>query len=145
MKFGTSFLLVAASVCMVWLSGCVSPASRIRDNPEVFARLSPEQQSLVKAGVVGVGFTEEVVKLAVGEPDRVTLVTDARGQFQVWHYVSYESSDGLLLYSGFYHRNYWGYGGYPYIDDYPHRHPHDFIKVTFGVDRKVISVEQDVP
>ena len=145
MKVGTVFVVVAIAAGAIGLSGCVTPESRIRENPETFARLSAQEQALVKAGQVGVGFSEEAVRLAVGDPDRVTLVSDSKGQFQVWHYVTYETPDGILLYSGYYHRGPWGFGAYPFYDDYPMRRPRDFIKVVFGTDRKVVSVEQDLP
>jgi len=51
-------------------AGCASPDKRISRSPEVFARLSPEQQALVKQGKVAVGFGADAVLLAVGSPDR---------------------------------------------------------------------------
>lgn len=114
------------------LTGCATPESRIKANPEVYARLTPEQQALVRAGQVGLGFGFDAVKLALGDPDRVTTRTDADGETVVWHYLAYEA-DGRMLYTGYYHssRAWWGGPAYAYYLDYPHRHVRDRFRVQF--------------
>jgi hypothetical protein len=101
----TRFLLLLAAVSgAAWLTGCSTPETRISSNPEVFARLTPQEQSLIRAGQLGLGFTAEAVKLALGPPDRVTMTTDASGQLEVWHYAETVYYDGAFLYGG----PYWG-------------------------------------
>lgn len=115
------------------LVGCSTPATRISANPEVFKRLSPQQQALVQAGQIALGFEPEAVKLALGDPDRVTVRTDAEGETTVWHYLSYEAQ-GHVLFTGYYHagRNWWGWGAaYPYYLDYPDRRVRDRFRVEF--------------
>ena len=135
------------------LAGCSTPDSRIAANPAAFAALNPQQQALVKAGQPGIGMSMDAVKLALGDPDRVTLRTDASGETQTWHYVTYESPDGMYLYTGFSHRGYgrgWGGGGfwggpaYPYYLDYPNRVVHERFTVEFrnGV---AASVSKELP
>jgi outer membrane protein assembly factor BamE (lipoprotein component of BamABCDE complex) len=103
----TCFLSVLA-IAVIALSGCSTPESRIARNPEVFAQLTPQQQLLVKAGQVGVGFDMAAVKLALGDPDRITVRTDSRGQMQTWHYVETAYYDGGFIYAG----GFWGGRGY---------------------------------
>jgi hypothetical protein len=106
----TKILIELAAVSgAAWLAGCnATPDARIRDNPEVFAQLTPQEQAMVKAGQVGLGFSADAVKLALGTPDRVTLRTDDKGQLQIWHYVETVYYDGAFLYGG----PYWGgWGG----------------------------------
>jgi outer membrane protein assembly factor BamE (lipoprotein component of BamABCDE complex) len=143
-------LLVVLSTALAGLAlvGCSSPDSRIAANPAAFAALNPQQQALVKAGQVGIGMNMDAVKLALGDPDRVTLRADASGETQTWHYVTYEA-DGVFLYSGFYHRGYGRRGGwwgpaYPYYLDYPNRQVQDRFTVEFrnGV---TISVSKEMP
>lgn len=138
------------------LAGCSTPASRIQGNPAAFARLNPQQQALVKAGQVAIGMDMDAVKLALGDPDRVTLRTDARGQVQIWHYVSYEDN-GVILYTGYYHRGWGRHGGwggwggwgggwgwpYPYYMDYPNRTVHDRFRVEFGPNNLVDSITEE--
>jgi outer membrane protein assembly factor BamE (lipoprotein component of BamABCDE complex) len=100
------------SIIAVGLAGCSTPSSRIDHNPAAFAQLTPQQQNLVREGKVAVGMSANAVKLALGDPDRVALRTDASGQVQIWHYVTY-GDNGIPLYTGYYHRgwrNGLGYG-----------------------------------
>ena len=136
--------LALISVLGVWLAGCSTPATRIRANPEAFARLTVDQQSLVKAGQVALGFDFEAVKLALGDPDRVTTRTDADGQTVVWHYLTYEA-DGRMLFTGYYHtgRGWWGRAAYPYYLDYPNRRVRDRFSVQFKNGR-VSAITQEL-
>src|SRR5688572_3441504 len=107
--------------------------ARIKANPEAFARLNSQQQALVQAGHIALGFDTEAVKLALGDPDRTAIRTDADGETIIWHYVTYES-EGLLLYSGYYHtgRRWGGWGPvYPYYLDFPDRRVRDRFRVEF--------------
>jgi outer membrane protein assembly factor BamE (lipoprotein component of BamABCDE complex) len=155
MKTSSALFLVAV-VGAALLAGCSTPSSRIKEHPDAFARLTPEQQALVQAGQVGVGFDMETVKLALGDPDAITLHTNAMGQTQVWHYVTYETYDGVVLYGGYYGGygrrgwrgggGYWGGGpwGYPgYYAGYPTR-VHDRFRVTFDRTGRVESIQQEM-
>ena len=123
-------------------AGCATPAARIERHPEVFNHLAPADQQLIREGKVGLGFTPEMVKLALGDPDRVFTRTDAAGTNESWSYTSYDGPDGLLLYRGYYHRFY-GMGDpfFPYYLSYPGRHEREYFKVVFtsGI---VSSIEQ---
>ena len=66
----------------------------------------PPDQALVKQGQVAPGMDIATVKLALGDPDHVSIRTTASGQTQVWHYITYEDN-GVVLYAGYYHR-WWG-------------------------------------
>jgi hypothetical protein len=111
MKTTKLIIMLATASGVVWLAGCSTPANRIKDHPEVFAQLTPQEQALVKAGQVGLGFSTEAVKLALGKPDRITVRTDASGELQVWHYVETVYYDGAFLYGGPYWGGWGGWGG----------------------------------
>jgi hypothetical protein len=139
------FLLTVA-VAGLLTAGCSTIDSRISAQPAVFARLTPAQQALVKSGQVALGFDMDSVRLALGDPDHITVRTDANGQTQVWHYLSYESG-GVILYTGYYHHRHWDGGlwwgpAYPYYLDYPDRVVHDRFQIVFK-DNKVISIEHE--
>jgi hypothetical protein len=138
----TSFHPILALAGLVLLVGCSTPAARIDKNPAVFDRCTPQQQALIKQGKVALGFDEEMVRLALGDPDRITTRTDAAGESEVWSYVTYETDDGVLLYTGYYHR-FWG-PIYPYYLDYPTRTEHDRFRVVFK-GGKVLSIEEEEP
>ena len=132
------FVFVALALC--GFAGCASPEARIKKNPELFARLTPEQQTLVKEGKVAVGFDEDMVKLAVGEPDRTWVRTDASGTSEVWSYTTWESVGGLPLYRGWYHGYYDPVPAY-YLN-YPDRKEHEYFKVVLKAGR-VTAIEQE--
>ena len=125
------------------IAGCNTPDTRIQDNPEAFSWLTPHEQALVKAGEVGIGFDLEAVKLALGDPDRVTDLTTALGRTVAWHYPVYEA-DGVFLYTGYYFRRHarWGLVN-PYYLDYPNRIVRDRLVVEFK-DDKVIAISKDM-
>ena len=136
--------LLIAAVGTFWMTGCSTHATRIHANPEIYARLAPEQQALVRAGQVALGFDFDAVKLALGDPDRVTTRTDADGQTVVWHYLTYEAG-GRALYTGYYHtaRGWWGGARYPYYMDFPDRRVRDRFSVQFK-SGKVAAITQDL-
>src|SRR5579884_4009716 len=69
----------AILICALVLAACASPETRIRDNPELYAKLTPEQQTLVKKGQIALGMSQDAVMLALGKPNRITERTDAEG------------------------------------------------------------------
>lgn len=133
------FFLFAALLALA-LAGCSTPDKRISRSPEVFARLTPEQQALVKEGKVAVGFDADAVLLAVGSPDRKWTRTDAAGVREVWSYTTWENDRGELLYQGWYH----DVSPFYYLN-YPSRREHEYIKVVFGPDGKVAAIEEELP
>ncbi|MBC8040000.1 MAG: hypothetical protein H7Y06_05615 [Opitutaceae bacterium] len=136
------FLLpvVGLMLAVMLAGGCATPDARIKRSPEIFARLSPEQQNLVKGGKVGIGFDKDAVMLAVGLPDRKWTRTDAAGSSEVWSYVAWETLAGQPLYRGWYH----GYtaSSSAYYMNYPGRREREYFKVVFGADAKVVAIEQ---
>jgi outer membrane protein assembly factor BamE (lipoprotein component of BamABCDE complex) len=142
MKTSKFLLLAATALAALCVAGCSTPEARIRKNPEAFARLTPAQQDLIRKGQIAIGFDQEMVQLALGEPDHIITRTDATGASEIWSYTTYESPDGMLLYRGWYHRYYyWGDPMFPYYLDYPHRQERDHYRVTFK-DGRAVSIEE---
>lgn len=135
-------LVLAAGLAV--LAGCSTPATRIKDNPEAFSRLTRQQQELIKEGKVAIGFDQSMVKLAIGDPDRTRERTDVNGTSEIWSYVTYEGDDGVPLYRGYYHRYYYGMRDpfYPYYLSYPTRTEHEHFRVVFR-DGKVVVIENE--
>jgi hypothetical protein len=135
--------LLISCVALALLAGCSSPAKRIHQNPEAFNSLSPGDQQLIREGKVAIGFTPEMVRLALGDPDRVLTRTDANGVSESWSYTTYETDDGVMLYHGYYHR-YWSspyyYPYYPYYGSYSGYRTREYFKVVF-VGGRVASIE----
>ena len=80
------FLLVAGAA-LALLAGCSStPDSRIADNRAAFDELPAAAQQKIRAGQVEVGFTPEMVRLALGMPDRVYTRRSEQVDTEVWGY-----------------------------------------------------------
>lgn len=104
------FLPVLTSALL--LAACASPQSRIERNPDTFQSLNAEQQALVKEGKVAIGFSEAAVKLALGQPQRVSQRTDEKGRSTVWRYIDYDGGSVGSV-GGFYGPGYYpGFVGY---------------------------------
>ncbi|NCD33606.1 MAG: hypothetical protein EOL87_09370 [Spartobacteria bacterium] len=75
------------------LTGCNTTDGRIKKNQVVFDSLDPDIQELIKQGQVDIGFTEEMVFMAWGQPDRVYIRKTAESSRTVWSYTdSYTTS-----------------------------------------------------
>lgn len=74
-------------VSLVFLAGCSStPDQRIAENQAAFAQFSPEVQQNLRAGRVDIGYTEQMVLIALGEPARRFGRVDQTGRSDVWVY-----------------------------------------------------------
>jgi hypothetical protein len=83
--FAGGVILVLAGVAL--LAGCVStPDRRISRSPALFESFPPEVQERVRAGEVEIGFTPEMVALALGEPDRRLTRRTAEEDRVIWIY-----------------------------------------------------------
>ncbi|MDR1010495.1 MAG: hypothetical protein LBM04_05125 [Opitutaceae bacterium] len=139
-------LMVAALV----VAGCSSPAIRIKHNPELFASIPAPEQELIKQGRIGIGFTPDMVKLALGEPDVVARRIDRTGTSEIWRYRSYDSYGagfhGYYGWGGPYRYRSWGgwYGGWPGYYGWGWSAPApltDHLRVTLK-DGRVIEINQ---
>lgn len=67
--------------------GCSTPRSRIEKHPELFNRLPPEAQENVRQGRIDIGYSQDAVMLALGDPARTYSRRTADGETVVWSYV----------------------------------------------------------
>lgn len=130
------------------LAGCSTIDSRIKEKSDVFARLDPVVQAKIKQGVIDIGFTSDMVYIALGQPDEISERTGQGGQTTSWKYNTYyERYVGTVRV---------GYRRFVYWDDYlkAYRiyyepvyqnvysvHKETYIRVVFNND-KVAVIEQ---
>lgn len=84
----------------VLAAGCSTPDSRIKKHPELFASFPPDIQAHVKAGKVELGYTKDMVFIALGKPDREYTRRTAEGTVEVWSYVGTFTTIDRQLVSG---------------------------------------------
>ena len=75
-----------ALLSLALLAACSTPDSRIAGDRAAFDQLPAEVQQKIRAGQVDVGFTPEMVRLALGEPDRKFTRKTGAGDLEVWGY-----------------------------------------------------------
>ncbi len=81
------FVLVLSLASLVLLSACSStPDARIAKNQPAFSGYPAAVQQKIRAGEVDVGFTPEMVRLALGEPTRQFNRQTGAGTAEVWVY-----------------------------------------------------------
>ena len=89
MKAGNLLRTGAFSIVLI-ATGCVStPASRIAGSKEFDTYPSAVQEKIIN-GQVDVGFTAEMVRLALGNPDRISSRQSSKGDSEVWSYDSHK-------------------------------------------------------
>jgi len=127
------------AISLLALAGCATtPADRIAENRSTFDAWPAEVQAKVRAGQVGVGFSEEQVLMALGDPDRIIARTTEQGTAIVWAYSHHgpHVSFGLGMAGGSGHT---GYGAGVAMNDRPY-FSGDAMHVVF-MDHKVVSIE----
>jgi hypothetical protein len=78
------------------LAGCMStPARRIEQNAALFATFPPEAQAKVRNGEIAIGFTKDMVRLAIGGPRQIHTRTTREGDAEVWTYTSFRYTTSL--------------------------------------------------
>src|SRR4051812_47022724 len=124
------------------LSGCSTINSRINEKGSVFYSLDADTRAKIEHGDIALGFSPDMVYMALGNPDAKRRSTSADGTSETWTYGAYYYNTGYVGYHrwggwgprGFY-RMYWEpvYApGYAVEPD---------IRVTFR-DGKVVSVDR---
>jgi hypothetical protein len=87
--------LAVCSAVVLALAGCSTTASRIRERQAVFDSYPEPIQHNLRRGIIEVGYTPEMVFIALGEPDRKVEVATEDGVSQVWTW--WKSSPGVAL------------------------------------------------
>jgi hypothetical protein len=80
---------LVALATLVFTAGCetTGSAARIQEKSVVFNNLAPWQQQDIQNGIVGVGYSTDMVYMALGKPSKI--VTTADGLETVWTYNNY--------------------------------------------------------
>jgi hypothetical protein len=82
----TTFMLAAS---FGFLVGCQSVNERIKEKPDVFASVDKATQDKIKQGIIDLGFTPDLVYLALGQPDQKRESVTAAGTSVTWIYNTY--------------------------------------------------------
>jgi len=87
-----------AGLLALLLVACAStPQQRIAEQRSAFDAYPPAVQQQIRRGQVAVGFTPDMVRLALGKPDRVVTRTSASGSSELWIYRNHAPLLGFSL------------------------------------------------
>ena len=94
-----------AALLLLLLAGCASTEQRIHQNQELFDSLPVADQARIRGGQIDLGYSPDMVRIALGEPQRQLVRRDAAGESRIWLYFEtirrYERQradiDGLTL------------------------------------------------
>lgn len=87
--------LVLVLLAVVLALGCATPERRIAKNQEAFDAYPAEVQEKIRRGEIAVGFTQEQVVMALGEPNRKTEVFSDDQVAHVWTWTKTQPGIGI--------------------------------------------------
>jgi len=148
MKNRPWFVLLSL-LALLAFTGCQTVDTRIKEKPAVFASLDKVTQDRIREGIIGIGYTEDMVYLALGNPDQVRESVTAEKQTVTWIYNSYIPHYDTMFMASYYRYPY-GYP-YPYTYRYAYYYPpymgptytekEERMRVTFN-EGKVTAIDQ---
>jgi hypothetical protein len=110
-------LCLAAGAALVLAAGCSTVESRIKSHQTSFDTWPAEIRDRVRAGRVAVGFTAEMVQVALGQPDRAFARTTERGSSEVWVFLDSGPKFSIGIGVGGYNGSTAYGGGVTLVDD----------------------------
>lgn len=81
--------ILLAALTLVFAAGCQSVDDRIKQKPDLFAKLDLATQEKIKQGIIDIGFTFDMVYLALGEPNEKHETMTEAGKTETWVYNTY--------------------------------------------------------
>ncbi len=142
------YLTLLSCLAALVLAGCSTVQSRIEEKAHVFNTLPPETQARIRQGLIDVGYTPDMVYIAMGKADRVRERASAEGTESVWIYNTYYQEYQGSHFAGYRRHVYFdprikAYRVYyePVRADVYRDRTEEVARVVFR-DGKVVSVEQ---
>ncbi len=129
--------LIPVLLVLLWCVGCSTPGRRIARYPELFESFPPAVQGKVREGEIGVGFTKEMVYLALGAPDRSYARETESGVSEVWTYSRTYSTQAPFPY----HYYAWPYYHTPRMGYRYYQRSYTYLRVEFR-DDQVQAIER---
>lgn len=88
--------LTLAALALLLLTACSSTKSqRISQNEAAFNTYTPAERKMIRTGQVAVGFDQDMVRMALGDPSRESTVDTAAGKQIVWEYRKLKPTLGI--------------------------------------------------
>jgi hypothetical protein len=92
-----TFVLLAA---LLFTACGTTKSQRISQNEAQFNTYTPGERKLIRTGQIAVGFDQDMVRMALGDPSREATVDSAAGKQIAWEYRQLKPSLGVSLGGG---------------------------------------------
>ncbi len=142
------FRTLVLATSLGFLAGCQTVESRIEEKPEVFYKLDRETQDKILQGIIDIGYTEDMVYLALGAPSEKRERVTQDGRTVTWIYNTYYTRYDGREHVGYHRRVYFDpllktYRVHyrPVFTDVYRDEKEERIRITFQGDR-VTVIEQ---
>lgn len=87
--------LTLATLALLIAACGTTKSQRISQNEALFNTYTPAERHMIRTGQVAVGFDQEMVRMALGDPSRETTVDTAAGKQIVWEYRQLKPTLGI--------------------------------------------------
>jgi hypothetical protein len=143
--------LLLASMLAGLLAGCDTFARRAQARADTFAALDPATRAKLEHGTIEIGYTPDMVYIALGEPDEKSETVSAATREETWIYNTYRRDYAGTAHAGYRRflvydpkaKRYRVYSEPVYADVYE-LNAQENIRVIF-TDGKVSALEQPKP
>jgi hypothetical protein len=91
-----TFAALTLAMLALLMTACgTTKSQRISQNEAAFNSYTPAERKMIRTGQVAVGFDQDMVRMALGDPSRETTVDSAGGKQIVWEYRQIKPSLSL--------------------------------------------------
>jgi len=92
--------LTFAALTLLFVACGTTKTQRISQNEALFNTYTPAERQMIRTGQVAVGFDQDMVRMALGDPSREATVDTAGGKQIVWEYSQLKPTLGIGLGGG---------------------------------------------
>lgn len=96
--------LAAAALAAVFFAGCETDGgieARTREKSAVYATLKLSEKRFIGKGIIAIGFTPDMVYMAMGHPSKVESKEYPEGRRELWtynhYYPNYDAGQGFAV------------------------------------------------
>ena len=92
--------LLLAIIIALLTAACSTTDKRISQDEALFNTYTPGEKKMIRTGQIAVGFDQDQVRMALGDPSRETTIESTGGKQIVWEYRELKPSLGLSVGGG---------------------------------------------
>jgi hypothetical protein len=99
-KFSSLSLLTTLAISLLLTACGTTQNQRISQNEQAFNNYTPAERKMIRTGQIAIGFDQDMVRMALGDPSRETTINSAAGKQIAWEYHKIKPNIGIGLSGG---------------------------------------------